>query len=418
MKRLLNQLRSEYFSNISVQLIGTGVAQLIPFLISPILTRLYPEEGFATFTLFIAMVGVLVVPNGGRYYYAMVVPKEDSEAMELGKLSFWLTLVYCVFLLLMVAIFYKALNGYYPLNGLWFLMPLYVAIFGVYNIVLYLSVRKKHFKSNAIAKIAQTSATAVFGVVMSFFGFLFSGLVIGKIIGLITSIPFFRVKLSLKTNIQQLKAVAKKYIDYPKVTILPSLLDIFSVQALILFVGKYYSQETLGYLGLTNMILIAPLALIGVSFRDVFYQKIATLFNSREYVKAKKLFFGSALILFLIGGSIALVLLFYGEPIFSFVYGKNWILSGKFAMILGVAFWARLCASPLSSIFNATNQLKSLSIWQITYFFTSLITLCIAIVYLKLPIEKTLVVYTIHEVILYFGYFMMQKQVLQKFKTI
>lgn len=417
MKRLLNQLRSEYFSNISIQLVGTGLAQLIPFIVSPILTRLYPETSFATYALFMAIAAVLIVPNGGRYFYAIVIPKDDDEALEIGKLSFWLVLLYNGLLLLLVLLFYKPLNRFYELDGLWFAIPIYVAFFGIYNIALYLSVRRKLFRTNAIAKIVQTASAAIVGIVLSFFGLIFSGLILGKLAGVITSIPFLRVKLNLKSDLSNLMAVAKTYVDYPKVTILPSLLDIFSVQALIFFVGLYYSDETLGYLGLTNMILVAPLALIGISFRDVFYQKIAVLFNEKAHKKAKKLFFGSAIILFLIGGVVTAILFFFGEPIFSFVYGSNWIISGKFAVILGFAFWAKLCASPLSSIFNATHQLKSLSIWQTTYFFTTITTLYFAIVLFKLPIEETLIIYTFHEVFLYTLYFFMQNQALKKFKT-
>ena len=367
--------------------------------------------------MFMAVVAVLTVPNGGRYFYAMVIPKEDSEALNIGKLSFWLVLLYNGFLFVIFTIFFKELNQFYALGNLWFAIPLYVAIFGIYNIALYLSVRRKLFRTNAIAKIVQTASTAIFSVVLSFFGLLFSGLILGKMIGVLASIPFLKVKLNLNSDFEKLKVVAKKYIDYPKVTILPSLLDIFSLQALIFFVGRYYSEETLGYLGLTNMILIAPIALIGISFRDVFYQKITGFFNDKAYAQAKKLFLGSAAALFLIGGVIAMVLLFFGEAIFAFVYGNNWIISGKFAVILGIAFWAKLWASPLSSIFNATHQLKLLSFWQIGYFFTTLTTLYFTVVYFQLPIEPTLIVYTIHEVLLYTLYFFMQKQVLQKFKT-
>jgi len=417
LKRLLNQFKSEYFSNISIQLIGTGIAQLIPFLVSPVLARLYPETGFATFALFMAIVAVLAVPNGGRYFYAMVIPKEDNEALELGKLSFWLVIIYNALLFFLVALFYNQLNEFYKLDMLWFAVPLYVSFFGIYNIALYLSVRRKLFKTNAIAKVAQTASTAIVSVGLSFFGFLFSGLVLGKVVGVLTSIPFLKANFSLKPDLLKLKEVAKKYIDYPKMTILPSLLDIFSVQALIFFVGKYYSTETLGFLGLTNMILIAPLALIGFSFRDVFYQKVSVFYHEGAFEKGKKLFLGSAAFLFLVGGIIAIILFFFGEPIFSFVYGNNWLTSGRFAAILGIAFWAKLCASPLSSIFNATHQLKLLSIWQTIYFFTTITTLYFAIVYFEVSVEKALIIYTIHEVFLYTLYFFMQKHVLRKFKT-
>lgn len=417
MIKLRNQFKSEYFSNISIQLIGTSIAQLIPFLVSPILARLYPETSFATFTLFMALVAVLTVPNGGRYFYAIVIPKENEEAMYLTKLSNWLVIGYSILLLLIVTLFHPRLNQFYALGNLWYVIPLYVAIFGFYNIALYLSVRKKMFRTNAIAKIIQTTGTAITSIVLSLTGFVFSGLVVGKVIGVLVSIPFLRIRFDLNSDWNKLKAIAIKYIDYPKITILPSLLDIFSIQALIFFVGRFYSEETLGFLGLTNMVLIAPLALIGISFRDVFYQKIASLYNERDHSNAKKLFLGSASLLFLIGSSIAVVLFFFGESIFVFVYGNNWSPSGKFATILGIAFGVKLWASPLSSIFNATSQLKLLSIWQTLYFCTTIATLYFVIVYMESNIEQTLMYYTIHEVLLYLLYFFMQKHTLNMFKT-
>jgi len=312
LKRIFDQFRTEYFGNISIQLIGTGIAQTIPFLASPILTRLYLESGFATFTLFMAVVSVLVVPNGGRYFFAMVVPKEDSEAADLARLSFWITLGYNFILLLLVVAFFSELNEFYSLNQPWYAVPAYVACFGIYNIYLYLSVRKKYFKNNAVTKIVQTTSATIFSIVFSYFGLLTSGLALGKIVGVMTSIPVFKAKPNLRSEWSNLKKVAKKYIDYPKLTIIPSLLDIFSVQALIFFVGRYYSEESLGFLGLTNMILIAPIALIGVSFRDVFYQKISVFYNRRQFKQAKKLFLGSAAILFGIGFFIAILLVFFG----------------------------------------------------------------------------------------------------------
>ena len=363
-----------------------------------------------------AITAVLMVPNGGRYFYAVVLPEDDCEADDLASLSLWLVLGYNLLLLLAIFLFFDVLNRFYQLDQLWYLVPAYGGIYGLYNIELYASVRKKRFRTNALAKITQTASVAILSIAASLSGFLNSGLVLGKSAGVLASVPVLNSKPIFVRNIQRLKHVALKYIEYPKITIVPSLLDIFSVQALIFFVGKYYSEQTLGFLGLTNMILIAPLALIGISFRDVFYQKAASLFHRRAFGDVRRLFFISAAVLFAIGGMLAVLVYVFGESIFSFVYGKNWSISGKYASILGFAFWAKLTVSPLSSIFNAAHQLKLASVWQTTYFISTFSLLIICCSIYSLSIEVLLSVYALHEIILYTIYFVLEVVAIKRFK--
>ena len=64
-KNYVNKLlKSEYLSNISIQVFGTGLAQLIPLLIMPFLSRVYAEQDFAMYTSFMAVVSVLSVAVG------------------------------------------------------------------------------------------------------------------------------------------------------------------------------------------------------------------------------------------------------------------------------------------------------------------------------------------------------------------
>ena len=414
MKVIENLFRSEYIKNISIQVLGTGLAQFIPLIASPILARLYTEEGFAVFSLFMAIVAVLIVPNGGKYHLAIVLPKKDKKAVCLAELSFWITIFYNLFLFVIILLFYSILNEHFTLGNIWFVIPIYVVFFGIYSIVLYLSVREKSFKRNALAKTIQTSTTTICSILMSFVGLFFSGLILGKMMGLITSIPFFKVKLELGMNFKKLKSVAREFSDYPKLTIVPALLDIFSLQALVLFVGTYFSEATLGYLGLANIILVAPAALVGYAFRDVFYQKASAYTQKKEIEKVKKLFLKSALVLFIIGALFALVLFLFGEEIFVFIYGKNWRMAGLFSSIICFSIWGKLVSSPLSTIFNVTNNLKLLLIWQIVYFFTTIITLYLSIVYFNLSIILVLVVYTIYECLIYIIYFLLQLWTLKK----
>lgn len=408
-KNTISRLRkSEYFGNLSIQLIGTLVAQLIPIAISPILSRLYNQDSFAALALFMAIVGVLNVPNACRYHIAIVKPKEDSEAESLYQLSILSTFLYNILLLFLIIILYPFLNSIYTLNGLWYVIPFAVLVFGIYNTGLFYSIRYKKFRKNAKAKIYQTLVTSLVSILIIYTAFSLYGLVIGKVLGvLVSAIVLFRF-FNLKVNFQELKQVAITYIEYPKLTIIPTLMNIFSLQALVLYVGMYFDDITLGYLALTNMILVAPAALIGMSYRDVFYQKITEIYNLKQFKRAKKFYLYSALGLFLIAFILCIVLYFLGEYLFSFVYGNQWALSGKYASILVFAAAIKLVVSPLSIILNTTNKLKWLSSWQIIYFITLNVALYLSIIIMGLDIISVFKIYIFHEIILYTLYFLLQ----------
>lgn len=405
---LLKIKQSDFFKNLSVQLIGTFIAQIIPILASLILSRLYSQEAFGVLALFMAIVGVLNVPNAGRYFIAIVKAEDDIEANRLYQLSIITTIGYNILLFFLIVIGYNFLNKLYKLDDLWYYIPIYVLLFGFYNSALFYSVREKSFLKNAKAKIVQTLLGSLISVFIIYFGFAYFGLVIGRFIGLFFSVLMLFKMLPKKINIITLKEVAVKYISYPKLTIIPTMLNIFSLQALIFYAGLYFSEETLGFISLSNIILVAPIALIGMSFRDVYYQKITELYNANKIESAKHFFLKSSLGLFIIGLLLCLVLFFFGEFLFTFVYGKEWLLSGKYASILVFATAIKLVVSPLSVTLNTTNKLNWLSAWQVTYFITLNITLFISIYYFKKPVTSVIILYTIHDLLLYLIYYLMQ----------
>ena len=87
-------------------MLGTGVAQLLPLLMMPILTRLYSEEEFGVYSTFLAYSAVLIVAVSARYQVAILLPKQDEDALKVFKLSNIITSVTSLFLLLISLVIY------------------------------------------------------------------------------------------------------------------------------------------------------------------------------------------------------------------------------------------------------------------------------------------------------------------------
>ena len=395
---------------------GTGVAQVLPFLATPLLTRLFIEEDFALYTSFFAIASIFAVGVGGKYQMAIVLPKKDDDANKLFTLSIYITLAYSLVIALIFILFYRYLSA--DLGDVLYYVPLYVLFYGIWSSFTNLSIRHKTFKHNAFAKVIQSIGYMVTAVGLGIAKFTLYGLVLAKIMGTLASWLYLFKKSFIEfrlIELKELKKVAKEFIDFPKYGVAPAFLNTISSQALILILTKFYTTDDLGYFGLTYMVLSAPLGLIGTSYGDVFFQKIASLLNDKKFKAALEFFKKSAWALFAMGLPICIVLYFFGEDIFALVFGKKWIRSGEFAAILAFSFLIKLVVSPLSSIFNATNRLKISSVWQTLYFLTTFLTLGLSAYVFQCGVEELLYIYVIHELILYSLYFLLEYRTLQKF---
>ncbi len=408
---------SEFLKNVSSQMIGTALAQMLPFLATPFLTRLYSKEDFALYTSFFAVASIFGVAAGAKYHLAIVLPKNENDGHKLVTLSLYITVAYA----LLIALFLPFFKDFFPENlkdVLYYVAP-YVLFFGIWSAFINSSIRDKTFVTNAKAKVLQAIGYIIIAIGIGFSKILAFGLVIAKISGMVISWLFLskQSKSSFQwLPLSDLKEMAKTYIDYPKFGIWPSLLNTISLQALVLILTRYYTTDDLGYYGLTFMVLSAPLALIGASYKDVFYQKIASMINAERYIEATLFFKKSALALLVLGIPIGLILFFFGEPLFAFVFGEQWGRSGQFASVLAFSLVIKLVVSPLSSIFNATNTLRIASKWQVLYFLSTFAVLIYCAKVLKLPIETLLIVYVIHEILLYLIYFIIQYSTISNYQ--
>lgn len=395
-------------------MMGTALGQALPFLAAPVLTRLYSEENFALYTSFFAISSILVVAAGGRYQLAILLPRRSRDATRLFFLSVYITIAFSILLALIARVLLA--TSINILGPAIYLVPVYVLLFGIWHALSYLAIRKKKFFQNAVSKIWQAGTYVIAGIVLGQLNLLVFGLILSRIVGTLAATAFLLRKMMVRIRaikLSTLADVARVYSDYPKYSLLPAVLDVMSMQALVLILSWYYSVPDLGYYGLTALVLSAPLGLIGTSFRDVFFQRMATLVRNNDPRASMRFFLGSAAGLLATSVPVFLVLHFFGPEIFGIVFGENWTRAGDFASILSISFVVHLVVGPLSSVFNATNSIKIASAWQTLYFVTTFVTLGLAAVFFKTTVEVLLTVYVIHDVILYSFYFILQYRTLK-----
>ena len=378
--KILNQIsKSELLKNISVLATGTLLAQFIPIALQPFLRRQFSPEGYGAYSVYCSLVGILVVIASFKYELAIILPKKKKEAANILFLSLFINIFFTLLLLCITIIWKRQITEFLNLSHKYanyiYFVPLGTFLYNFYQSINYWLIREKRFLAISKNKI---SRRATEGVVQTGFSFIKNsfGLIFGDILGHITNVisgifQSSKTGLSLKLfSFTKLIYVTKKYSEYPKLNLIPSLMSASSYLLPIILVNKFFSTEDTGYFDLSKMVLSIPLALIATSVSNVLLQKIAEKFKNNESFLRDLL--PIAILLIFVAILEIVVIRFFGEELFSFFFGKRNVFSGKISEILVWSYALNFINASFSSVFIAMKKIKILSIWQIFYFFSIL----------------------------------------------
>ncbi len=165
---------------------GTAFAQALPIAVSPILTRLYTPADFGVFAMYMAIASILGVLVTGRYELAILIPKQDRDAIHIAALSAGLSVVLSGLLLLVVMFFNQAiaqLLGSPELSAWLYWVPASTLLSGIYQSLNYWSNRKSQYKRLAISRTAQSGSASLAQLGAGYVGAGATGLVGGQLAG-------------------------------------------------------------------------------------------------------------------------------------------------------------------------------------------------------------------------------------------
>jgi O-antigen/teichoic acid export membrane protein len=402
--------KSEFFRNVLTVMTGTGIAQAIPIAISPILTRIYTPEDFGVLALYVAVVSIVGVISTGRYELAVMLPKSDSDAGNLVLLSISVAVAVSFFSLLVVSLFNESITlflGNPEISNWLYFVPFTILLTGIYQSLTCWNNRNKQYKRVSMSRVLQSSSSGVAQVTLGILLVKVGGLILGSIVGLMLGVLSL-VKMSWSSLRAHRKSFCKnemlknagRYRKFPMFSTWGALLDSMAVQVPILILSRFFGAASTGLFSMTFRIISMPMSLISRSIGQVLFQRLATLHNdSPELLRPFVL--KTFLWLALMALPMVLVLTAYGQELFGWIFGADWIEAGRYASILSIAVAVRFAVSPLSSVLMLEHNIKKGVIWQGCYFVTIVVTLILAS---SLSIELFLRIFVAHEVVLYGSY--------------
>ena len=363
--------KSEFSRSVLTLMTGATVAQAIPILVSPILTRLYSPSDFGILSLFVSIVTIFGAIVNGRYELAIMLPKKEEDAINVFALSIVIAFFISLLLMIIVVIFHN--NIISLLNNksisLWlYFMPFVILLVGIFNSLNYYHTRKKDFKLIAKSNVLKTMMTAIIQVGLGIINVGVSGLISGRIfLYIIANIVFLKNVLNRKLfsliSFPRMKVNFLRYINFLKYSMGANLANTLSYNLINILISLFYSVSTLGLYSLVNRVLSMPMALIGRSYGQVFYQKATEEKNMSG--SAKVIFNRTYKRLTLVSIIIGLILFFSIKDAFAIIFGEQWRIAGYYCQILLPLFLVRFIVSPISIINSIFEKQKISLYWQI-----------------------------------------------------
>ncbi len=337
---------------------GTGIAQLIPFLVSPILTRIFTPDEFGAYAFFLASISVMVIIATGKYELAFLIPKEKRSVISLITFSSLLVVMVSVVLFILLFLFGSQLLEYVELenysSAFIYGLPIAVLIVSMTNILSGVLVRLKQFSKLSSTRVLKSSGINGGQLALGLSKTYDFGLMIGKIVGEALNLMFivwlFRKHISANIPFKGSGVLkeAKEYKKFPFVTAPHALLNTLSSNSPNFLFVSFFNTAVAGFYSLSYRVCFAPVQLISNSMYQVYSQNI-----SERYNDGLELYKHSLKILRKISvyGFIPFSILFVFAPsIFRVLFGAEWVIAGEYTQFLIPYLYLVFVTSPFSFV--------------------------------------------------------------------
>lgn len=351
--------KSDFWRNVFKLAFGTGLAQFIPVLISPILTNLYTPEEFGVYGLYFSCVMVLSVIICGRYEMAILLPEKDTDRINLLALCFIIALSVTVILFIIVYFWsdwFAIILKNKSIKSQLVYIPLSVFIIGVFQSMNYWANIKKRYTQLSVIRVTRSFSTSIFSVLFGFTSVKRSGLILSDLIGQIISCFYLFNKIWKQTvdfhqfiSIEKIKSIAIRYKHFPQFNVISGLFEKASGNAPIILLTILFSSAEAGFFALALRVISAPVSLVAISIGDVFRQEASEAYAKQGNCNA--IFRNTFKKLLLIGIPAFIVGFVLIKLLFVPIFGKEWVMAGYYVEIMCVMFFLQFTLSPLSSMF-------------------------------------------------------------------
>ena len=347
---------------------GGAIAQALPLLLGPWLTRLYTPQQFGIYHLFAAVSANLAVVACARYEFALPLVGDALDAAALRALCLRvLAGVTLASALAAAAWFALSANGW---TG-W--LPLAVAVLGWLSLATLWATRAQAYRALAVARVVQYGGAALAQAGAALLGAGVQGLIVAPIAAAAAAAAVLRLPLrdvdpdngvsscAKSQDPPRWRTLARRFKDFPLLNTPHAFMGALQDTVSIAMIAAWQGPVAAGFWGLSLRYLKAPATLVGGAVSQALYPQLAAhgaavdhaadahapLRVTREGRTAvRRVMAGLAAI----AAPLVLLLWAFAPWAFEALFGPAWRGAGELARTLGLYIGVHFVAAPLAVV--------------------------------------------------------------------
>jgi O-antigen/teichoic acid export membrane protein len=322
---------------------GGAVAQALPLLLGPLLTRLYAPTQFGVYHLFAAVAANLAVVACARYEHALPLARDDEEARVLVALCRWILLAVIGLTLVGAVAWALTIGQPWPL---W--LPAAVGALGWLSLATLMAMRARRFGALAGSRVLQHGGGAALQALAGAAGAGLWGLIAAPVAATLAAAALLRPSLHPGGHAPraQLLAAAKRHRDFPLLNTPHAFMGALQDTVSVALIAAWQGPAAAGYWGLALRYLKAPATLVGGAVSQALYPALA---EGRGVTREGRAAVRRVMrVLALLALPLVLALWWLAPAAFAVVFGEAWRGAGDLARALALYIGLHFVASPLS----------------------------------------------------------------------
>ena len=344
-------------------LAGGALAQALPLLLGPWLTRLYSPEDFGLYHLFAAVAANVAVVACARYEFALPMARDDDEATALRTL--------CLRLLAASVLSSAAAGLGWALwaGVLWPLwLPAAVGALGLLSLATLNATRAQRFRSLAIARVVQHGGGALAQGLAGLLQAGVAGLIAAPIAAALAAVAALGWPGPARAARERWLAVARAHRSFPLLNTPHAFLGALQDTLAVALVAASLGPAAAGAWGLALRYLKAPATLVGGAVSQALYPRLAVAGATATAAKGIKvgadaqggqpgctaegraLVLRTMALLALLAAPLVALLWWLGPRLFAWAFGPDWAEAGELARALALYIGLHFVASPLGVV--------------------------------------------------------------------
>ncbi|QPF72711.1 oligosaccharide flippase family protein [Roseateles sp. DAIF2] len=328
-------------------LAGGALAQALPLLLGPWLTRLYSPTEFGQFALMWTLATNVAVVGCARYEFALPLERDDGAAALLMGLCLRVLLGVTAACIAAGLLLWVWRGGELALA-----LPLAVLAGAAAQGMTLWATRQQRFAQLAAARVLQYGGAAVLQLALGLAGIGAWGLMLGPVLaGLAAALLLARPapvggwRVLVAQRGAELKAIARRHRDFPLLNTPHAFAGALQDSLALLIITGLSGDAAAGYWALALRYLKAPAGLVGGALSQTLYPRLVRAADAAEALAVVRQVMAALAALAL---PLLVALLLWGPQLFAWVFGERWMDAGHLAQALAPYIALHFIASPLS----------------------------------------------------------------------